>query len=433
MPQLEEEEEKKEIRQVIDEDSFDTYLRTGRLYLMNNAPFFGALLYGTKVTLVPDDEKPPSCAWTDGDEIFFNITQLNDLLVSTLDLEENKKERTVLFESINFLIIHELAHCFFIHLARKGEREPMVWNLACDVSINNLIKDWFPSLNPPNGLLLGNELGIRYSQQKSSENIYDELIKNATKVKVSCGVGKVSNKQGEAGEMIPDMKEDPNKDAQEQKDNWGRKIEEAKAHSGGEMTPRTAGSGSVKVEELLDSLYEPKVNWRTIIDNLGGEIARGDFTFQRRSKTSIITDYYLPSLRTYEPFVVVAVDTSGSISTEEYKRFMSEVRGILGMHNCSVGIIQCDDAVCGYDELEVGDILPTLRRGRGGTTFNPVFEFTANKISRKIDALLYFTDGYNGDRGFEKKLYVDYPVVWVMTTDHMAPKIGATMRYDPYT
>jgi predicted metal-dependent peptidase len=136
-------------------------------------------------------------------------------------------------------------------------------------------------------------------------------------------------------------------------------------------------------------------------------------------------------MHTYEPFVVVAIDTSGSISKMEYVRFMSEVRGILSLHNCKVGLLQCDTSITSYVELSTGDALPPVKGG-GGTRFKPVFEYL-NSINRSIEALLYFTDGYNFDSGFEKALAVNHQVVWVMTTGVTAPEIGRSLRYDPYT
>ena len=184
---------------------------------------------------------------------------------------------------------------------------------------------------------------------------------------------------------------------------------------------------------MLDEIYEPKVDWRHIIAHLGGELSKGDFSFRRQSKNSVGTNYYLPSMHTYEPFVVVAVDTSGSISNKEYAHFMSEVRGILALHNCNVAVLQCDDEVTHYEELDPGTAAPRLRRGGGGTAFKPVFDFADSKVSRNIDALLYFTDGYNFDNGFEQEVFTNYPVIWVMTTDHSPPKIGRSMRYDPFS
>ncbi|MHA2501978.1 MAG: VWA-like domain-containing protein, partial [Candidatus Kariarchaeaceae archaeon] len=55
-------------------------------------------------------------------------------------------------------------------------------------------------------------------------------------------------------------------------------------------------------------------------------------------------------------------------------------------------------------------------KGRGGTSFIPVFQWVENRGDIP-DLLIYFTDGYGSYPPSEP----GYPVVWVMTTDHMPP------------
>jgi predicted metal-dependent peptidase len=405
---------------MIDKVTLATNLRATKIFLMHKAPFFGALFYGTTISINEEEERP-SCAWTDGETIYFNLQQLNTLLEDSFmamkEKEVNKEH--FIFECITFLAIHELMHCMFLHLERKGAREALIWNCAADVTINTLIDQWFPSLRSPKGLLTASSFNLNNVRNKTTETVYDELL----------------NKGVDPSRMtMLDLQEDLEKNSQDLKDEWQKKMEQAKAQCSGNIQPRDARPISGRTDsliDLLDEVYEPKVNWRELIDHLGGEIAKGDFSFRRQSKNSIGTNYYLPSMHTYEPFVVVAIDTSGSISKMEYVRFMSEVRGILSLHNCKVGLLQCDTSITSYVELSTGDALPPVKGG-GGTRFKPVFEYL-NSINRSIEALLYFTDGYNFDSGFEKALAVNHQVVWVMTTGVTAPEIGRSLRYDPYT
>ena len=408
----------------------ETNIAAARLYLLNNAPFFGALLYGTQINIT-DDEEAPSCAWTDGDEIFFNVPMLGTLLEESVEEYPKIPEKRVVFESVTFLIIHELMHCMLLHLDRRKSRDPLIWNYAADLTINILIKSWFNLLTPPGTVAYAHFTYLR-ERDESTEVVYDKIIENTPKVSYdpSSGKGTIKHPNGREETFHVDL-QGSGTAGDERKDQWESRIEHAKNASGGECTPRGSGGHSSRVEDILDTIYEPKVDWRQLIDHLGGELSKGDFSFRQQSKSSIGTNYYLPSMRTYEPFVVIAIDTSGSISKKEYTHFMSEVKAILSLHNCKVGVIQCDADVVDYVELESNDQTPPIKGG-GGTRFSPVFEY-ANKLNRNIDALIYFTDGYNCDQGFEKNMYVSYPVVWVMTTDAGAPELGRSLRYDPYS
>jgi predicted metal-dependent peptidase len=418
---------------------FEINLSAASLHLMTNAPFFGALLYATDVTL-DESENPLSCAWTDGDEIFFNLAVMQEVVDDiTKKNAGTRSEKKVVFEALTVVIIHELMHCMFIHVGRISNRNPLTWNLATDIAVNTLITHWFSHLHMPD-IMLTNKVLPYNLKEGSAELIYEHLVKTAKiektgggRAKVTMAGGKGNGVEQEEGiEFIVDLVSNPEKDSGEIEDKWRAKIETAKQANDGVIAPKNAGRSSQSLEDMLDELYAPKVDWRDLICNLGGELSKGDYSFMRRAKKSIPTNYYMPSLRTYEPFVLVAIDVSGSISKEEYKRFMSEVQGILGLHNCKVGVLQCDTEIKGYVELSPGDDAPRLRGGCGGTLFAPVFDYAENHISANIDAMLFFTDGYNGDRGFESKRDVMYPLIWVMTTDHAAPKIGNSMRYDPH-
>ena len=87
--------------------------------------------------------------------------------------------------------------------------------------------------------------------------------------------------------------------------------------------------------------------------------------------------------------MLLAIDTSGSVSDSELKEFMGEIHHI---YKCGVDItiIQCDTTIksiepyTGKHEINV--------RGRGGTEFDPVIEYF-NANLRKYTSLVYFTDG----------------------------------------
>ena len=105
--------------------------------------------------------------------------------------------------------------------------------------------------------------------------------------------------------------------------------------------------------------------------------------------------------------LVIAIDTSGSCSSDTVRRFMEETYGILSdqenfFRKMNLYIIQCDcfvqDVAHITCEKDWKDYLKNLKiHGRSGTDFRPVFEYVEKlrneRKLKNLKGLLYFTDG----------------------------------------
>jgi len=129
--------------------------------------------------------------------------------------------------------------------------------------------------------------------------------------------------------------------------------------------------------------------------------------------------------------LVIAIDTSGSCSTETVRRFLEETYAIISTRESffdrmKVYLIQCD---CFIQSVEVIRSAEQWRRsaenitihGRGGTDFTPVFryveELRKTQKLRNLKALIYFTDG-DGVYPREKTDY-ETAFVFLERTEHM--------------
>jgi predicted metal-dependent peptidase len=83
----------------------------------------------------------------------------------------------------------------------------------------------------------------------------------------------------------------------------------------------------------------------------------------------------------------VAIDTSGSIADDDLSGFFAEVHG-LWRQGAEVTVIECDAAV--QRAWTYRGKLPTGVAGRGGTSFDPVFEWLRRQ--RAFDGCIYLTD-----------------------------------------
>lgn len=95
--------------------------------------------------------------------------------------------------------------------------------------------------------------------------------------------------------------------------------------------------------------------------------------------------------RQFDTSLLVAVDVSGSISSEQLADFYSSINRIFRF-----GITKID---CVQFDCKLGEITPMIQakrdvevKGRGGTSFQPIFDYISSKDNR-YDGLLILTDG----------------------------------------
>ena len=87
--------------------------------------------------------------------------------------------------------------------------------------------------------------------------------------------------------------------------------------------------------------------------------------------------------------ILVAIDTSGSVSMPEYREFFGQIRTLTD--RATFHVVECD--ACIQHEYDYNGHPNEVLHGGGGTSFEPVIDLFI-KDRKKYDALVYFTDGY---------------------------------------
>jgi predicted metal-dependent peptidase len=143
-------------------------------------------------------------------------------------------------------------------------------------------------------------------------------------------------------------------------------------------------AGLIEVEEIIP----PKFDWRGYIRRFTGVSTRVFTKKIRRKENRRFSDN--PGMKVkMKQHMLLAIDTSGSVSNDELMEFMNEIHHIY-KSGVDVTIVQCDTRITsiekysGQSELEV--------HGRGGTHFDPVIEYF-NEHIKEFTSLVYFTDG----------------------------------------
>jgi predicted metal-dependent peptidase len=121
----------------------------------------------------------------------------------------------------------------------------------------------------------------------------------------------------------------------------------------------------------------------------------------------------MPRLYSQAVSVVVALDTSGSVSREELREFLTEIDVLKAQVRADVTLHACDDKLdaAGPWKFAMWEAvtLPEQVSGGGGTDFRPIFDWLRRE-KLNPDLLVYFTDA---DGRFPDQ-EPPFPVLWLV-------------------
>ncbi len=305
------------------------------------------------------------------------------------------------------LMAHECWHVAFQHLARRGSRDPIIWNCAGDYIINHmLVKAGFEI--PTAGLL-----DKKYGDGWSTDSIYDDLMKE--------------KKDFDTSTLMLDLREE----GEEDKPNINSAVTNiiVRARTQARISGKQArGEIPDEIERMIDELLNPKLPWQVILHKFLDQRVKEEYSWARRNRR-YMSDTYMPSLHSYGlGHLTFAIDTSGSIDDEELQEMLSEIKGVQQVFNPEyMTIIDCDSQIHQIHTIDqTTDIMSLKFHGGGGTSFQPVLDYVEEHPTQ---ALIYFTDLY----GEEHLNPINYPILWICNSDHEPATIGETVYVDHYS
>lgn len=390
-------------------------LITARIGLLLKSPFFGNL--ATRLILTNADKWCPTAA-TDGRYFYYNSEFINQLSLRECE----------------FLFGHEVLHVVYDHMGRRGDREPRLWNIADDYCVNaDLIKHKIGERITKVPLLFNQ----KYTDM-SAEEVYDDLYKNADKIDISSLMKQLLDDHidGNDGEGEGNGKDDKDGNGRPKLSKEEMKAIRDEVKEAVLAAAQQAGAGNVpgNVKRMIKDLTAPVVNWRELLQQQIQSIIKNDFTFSRPSRRSWHMDAVLPGMKNAQTIdVVVAIDTSGSISESDLKDFLSEVKGIMDMYDdYKVHIITWDTDVYNpvdYTPDSAADIASYTPEGGGGTDPHCVWNYLQeNEIEPK--KLIMFTD-YAFYRWDPEKVQDYCDTVWIIKGNPTAePEFGIWAHYN---
>jgi predicted metal-dependent peptidase len=383
-------------------------LTKARALLILDMPFFGNLSLKLKLE---ENKFIPTCA-TDGISLLYNPA-----FIDKLSIEETKG-----------LVCHEIMHVACNHHTRRNARDMRKWNIAADYAINQLIVGTkFSDIKLPKGGLLDE----KYNGM-SAEEIYSKLPVDNNNKKNSKGNGKGNgnnnDNDGQGGGDGDSNEDDNNEDIDpgmcgaviDAKNKDGKAASSAeKAHLEQEwkiaiqqaaQQAKAMGNMSAGFDRFIGEIVNPKLDWKSILRRFVQDSIKNDYSWFPPNRRFVYQNLYLPSLRSDGlGEIVIAVDTSGSVSNDEIKQFAGEITAIMEEYNYKITVIYCDTEVNDVEEFDNEQVI-LHPKGGGGTDFIPPFEWLENN-NRVPTCFIYMTDLYCNS--FPKE--PEYPVLWVNT------------------
>ncbi|MHA1569260.1 MAG: vWA domain-containing protein [Alphaproteobacteria bacterium] len=438
-----------------DLDDIETKLSAARTRLIIDKPFLGALVL--RLPMLAADPGWCKTTATDARVFYYNPEYIDDLSI----------------EHTQFVLAHEALHCALSHFARRQHRIKDRWDLACDLAINPLlVKDGLQP--PPNALIERSYEGMTAEeiyplldefedQEPMDQHVYDEENssgenpqgdrppqKESPRPRDTPDPGRQEKQgpqqggQGQGGNPPPcDARPNPD---QEPESGGGQgqqpepddsqqgapqpvplshseretlSVQWKQRLAGAAQTALQAGKLDGEMARMVDFLLQPELPWRSLLARYMTSIARDDYSYTRPSSRRGDPAIY-PSLRSAQLDVVVALDTSGSISAAEMQEFVSEIDSVKGQMRARILLHACDSELAGkgpwtYEPWEDFE-KPADLQGGGGTSFVPIFEW-AVRLDRQPDLLIYFTDA----EGEFPKVEPEFPVIWLVKGKNKVP------------
>jgi|TARA_B110000908_G_scaffold154534_1_gene191933 predicted metal-dependent peptidase len=361
-------------------------LIAARISMLLHCPFYGNL--ACRLDMRDATEWCPTAA-TDGKYFYYNRN-----FVDALSNEE-----------LVFLWGHEVEHCVYDHFGRRGDKNPMLWNIANDYVVNmDLVEG---NVGAKIRLV---DICFDYKYRSwTSEEVYDDLFKqyeeegrivnvSTLDVHLDMADGDDEGAGGTAGDVEDGDGKGPAKYTAEEKrqikEQFKNATMQAAKAAGNEKLP----SG---IKRLVNELVNPQLSWRELLPQQIQSVIRSDYSFTTPSRKGVESGFYLPGMERDQTIdVAVAMDTSGSMSDEMARDILSEVKGCMDQYNDFRIHLFCFDTEVHnpqvFTEHNMDEFMEYEPGGGGGTDFECCWNYFKEEgiVPKKF---IMFTDGYPWD------------------------------------
>ena len=352
------------------------------LLLNNNREIFGVIASRIEIKLAEDNSED-SYGYTDGKEIRFYPNMFYNLT----------------YRNVEFIIAHELMHLILDHLTRREDKNPIIWNFACDYVVNYLLHNNIsngrhdPIGEMPEGTLYEEEYA-----NMSAEEIYDLLIENNGNKDIKI------IKYGDGSLEAKDLR----KKKTDNHSGVGEVSKEAEQQFLVEVASdidKCVGKSNAPscLTRGLSKLKKVNFNWKPILRRYMNSLIKNGFTWRRPFKKLFAHGVYYPSVNKEQTIKIgCAIDVSGSVSQEQLQELVNMLyTSLYQIVNFEIyvwlfsGIVHKETMVK-ITPQKKNKLLEIKYVSNGATEIKANIDFVnSTKELNKLDLLIIMTDGYD--------------------------------------
>ena len=315
------------------------------------------------------------------------------------------------------VVKHEILHIVLKHtLANLNGKDARLANIAMDLVVNQYIlvanlpeESIFLSTFPELNLEAEKSWGYYYSELMKLQNNLNNAFDDTVAMENLSGIS--SDSHGLERHILWDDFKKLTSANQTLTENI---LDNLLILGKTKTSPKSYGTLPGQVKELLESLSfreEPLVDWKRVLKLFSESSAKTRIknTLRRRSKRYGT----FPGIKVQKlKKLLVAIDTSGSVSNFEIAKFFGEIYHIW-KNGAHIKVIECDTTI--KKTYDYKGIAPDFIHGRGGTDFEAPIIFANKKYLP--DAIVYFTDGYAPIPVTRSRS----PILWIFTKNGVGP------------
>ena len=381
------------------------FVRNG---LLLNMRFLDAALFRLKFKRVSEYNLA-----TDGENLYYNPK-------SVIEMFKNEQK------SVARNYLHTVLHCIFHHPFAVIKLNPVLWDLSCDIAVENIINEFnieslhckrqaeqtefldglLPAvINPPTAEIIYNYLKNNDSQTK-------KILKMK-----ACFYADDHSVWYEKQSGQDTVEETNLSGYEEMAKKWGDIAKQIQTNL--ETLGQNRGDRAGNMMQNLRTVTSEKYDFsaflrRFAVFDEAMRINQDEFDYiayclglSIYKNMPFIEPLEYKEIKLIKEFVIV-IDTSGSVQGELVQKFIEKAYTILSQEQAfgtriDLYIIQCDAEIQEVKKLastdEIEDYIKIMKlKGFGGTDFRPAFRYIDNLIEKKLltdlRGILYFTDGY---------------------------------------
>ena len=355
---------------------------------------------------------------------------------------------------ISFYLIHGVYHILMMHHIRRAGRDPVKWNLACDVFINSCIYESFKIKPGQEKPVTGPGGETAFLKMPEDEPFIDDIdIKTDTPEMIyywfdsddESDTGKKLKKLRAAGngrlDLVDDEKSREETEVMKQRSalRLRKKIETVYDQIRPTDAARGKGNSAEKISGEIEGVN--LIDWRVVLRSKLTALEKDEKSLSHPDRRFAYRGMYVEGPVIEEDAltdVKVCIDTSGSMTDEEILSALYQIKNILKQYRTTSELVFWDEEVHSagpFENLHQLKLAEKKTTGRGGTNPDCLFEYFSGSQYKgeRPRLLLIFTDGYFElpDRKYAREFGNE--TIWVIITEkntrwmHEAPAFGKTV------